>query len=142
MSAERQKTIPNPSPESLPYWEGARRGELMIPFCADCDAHFFYPRPFCPRCFKWEIEWRRSSGRGVLYTFAIHYQPLNPEWVADVPYVTAVVDLDEGVRLFTQLVECEVDPEKIRCGMPVEVVFDQVSEEISIPRFRPMEEER
>lgn len=111
----------------------------MIPFCPSCNAPFFYPRPFCPRCFTWDVEWRRSTGKGVLYTFAIQYQPLNPEWVEDLPYVTAVVELEEGVRVFTQLVECEVDPEKISCGMPVEVVFDAVSDEISIPRFRPTE---
>ena len=73
--------------------------------------------------------------------FAIQYQPLNnPEWIEDVPYVTAVVELEEGVRMFTLLVECEPDPEKIRCGMPVEMVFDPVSEEVTIPRFRPLKE--
>ena len=140
MTSERRKTVPIPSPDSLPFWEGCRRGELLIPFCPSCRAHFFYPRLFCPRCFGQEVEWRRSSGRGVLYTFAIQYRPLNPEWVDDIPYVTAIVELEEGVRLFTLLVECEPDPEKVRCGMPVEVVFDPVSEEITIPRFRPLKE--
>ncbi|KKL78696.1 hypothetical protein LCGC14_2022260 [marine sediment metagenome] len=140
MTTERRKTVPVPSPDSLPFWEGARRGELLIPFCPACQEYFFYPRPFCPRCFRWEVDWRPSSGRGVLYTFAIQYQPLNPEWIEDIPYVTAVVELEEGVRLFTLLVECEPDPEKIHCGMPVEVVFDPVSEEVTIPRFRPLKE--
>jgi len=133
------KSVPFPSPESRPFFDAAHRGELLIPYCPACQDYFFYPRPFCPRCFRWEIEWRPSSGRGTLYTFAIQYQPLNPEWVEDVPYVTAVVELDEGVRLFTLLVDCDPDPEKLRCGMPVEVVFDRLSDDVTVPRFRPAE---
>lgn len=140
MTQERKKTPPFPSPDSQPYWEGARRGQLMIPYCPACQSHFFYPRPFCPRCFSWQIEWRPSSGRGTVYTFAIQYQPLNPEWADDVPYVTAVVELEEGIRLFTLLVDCEPKPEALRCGMPVEVTFEPLTEEITIPRFRPVKE--
>lgn len=140
MTEERKKTPPYPSPESRPYWEAAKRGELMIPYCPSCRQFFFYPRPFCPCCFSWDVEWRRSTGRGTLYTFAIQYQPLNPEWAEDVPYVTALVDLEEGVRVFTLLVECDPNPEKIYCGMPVEATFERLTDEITIPRFRPVKE--
>jgi len=88
------------------------------------------------------VEWRQASGRGTLYTYAIQYRALNPEWAEDVPYVTAVVELEEGVRLFTLLVDCEPQPDKIRIGMPVEVVFEDLSEEVTIPRFRPVREEK
>ena len=90
---------------------------------------------FCPRCLSWEIEWRQASGRGKLYTFAIQYRPQAPGF--NPPYVTAIVELEEGPRMLTNLVGIEPDPEKIRCDMPVEVVFEDMSDEITLPMFRP-----
>ncbi len=141
MREQRRKTAPIPMPEARPFWEGCKRHQLLLPYCPRCQDYFWYPRPFCPRCFTWHVEWRPSCGRGTLYTYAIQYRPLNPEWADDVPYVTAVVELEEGVRLFTLLVECEPDPQKLRIGMPVEVVFEELNEEVTIPRFRPVKEE-
>ena len=91
----------------------------MLPYCAACAEFFFYPRQFCPRCFSWEIEWRRCSGKGTLYTFAIQMRPQMPGFTP--PYVTAIVQLDEGPRMMTNLVGVEPMPENIRCDMPVEV---------------------
>lgn len=133
-----RKPIPTPSPETRRYWEGCRSHELWLPFCLACDSFFFYPRPFCPSCFSWGIEWRRASGRGVVYSYAIQYRAFHPGWSQEVPYVTALVELEEGPRLFTTLVGVEPDPKKVRCDMPVEVVFEDVSEEISLPKFRPV----
>ncbi len=124
-------------PEARPFWDGCRRHELWIPFCKRCQSFFFYPRPFCPRCFTWEVDWRQVSGRGTIYAFAVHYRATNPLWVDDVPYVTAIVELEEGVRLFTHLVGVEPDPEHIYSGMPVEVDFEYMNEQISLPKFRP-----
>jgi hypothetical protein len=87
------------------------------------------------------VEWRRASGRGKVYTFAIHYRAFHPAWEREVPFVTAIVELEEGVRLYTQLVGVEPNPKHIRCDMPVEVVFEDVSEEISLPKFRPVAQE-
>ncbi|MFQ5879983.1 MAG: Zn-ribbon domain-containing OB-fold protein [Dehalococcoidia bacterium] len=140
MAQPQQKPIPIPSPEARPYWEGCRDHQLRLPYCPSCQRFFFYPRPFCPRCFGWEIEWRQASGRGRLYTFAIQYRAWHPAWRDDVPYVTAIVELEEGPRLFTVLVDVEPDPAKIRCDMPVEVVFEDVSEEIALPKFRPTDQ--
>jgi uncharacterized OB-fold protein len=81
------------------------------------------------------VEWRQASGRGKLYTFAIQYRPQAPGFQP--PYVTAVVELDEGPRMLTNLVDVEPDPEKIRCDMPLEVVFEDISDEITLPKFRP-----
>lgn len=135
------KPLPVPSPETRPFWEGCKRHELWLPYCPRCQRFFWYPRDFCPRCFFWEVEWRRASGRGKVYTFAIHYRAFHPAWEREVPFVTAIVELEEGVRLYTQLVGVEPNPKHIRCDMPVEVVFEDVSEEISLPKFRPVAQE-
>ena len=130
-----QRMLPTPSPETQRYWDGCKQHELWLPYCLTCQASFFYPRPFCPRCFGWEIEWRQASGRGTLYTYAIQYRPQAPGF--EPPYVTAIVQLDEGPRLMTNLVEVEPDPAHITCDMPVEVVFQDMSDEVSLPVFRP-----
>ena len=135
-----RKPLPTPSPETRPYWDGCKNHELWLPFCPSCQSFFFYPRDFCPRCFSWDVEWRRVSGRGKVYTFAIHYRPWHPGWAAEIPYVTALVELEEGPRLYTNLIDVDPDPRKIRCDMPVEVVFEDINEEITLPKFRPVQE--
>ncbi len=132
---EYQKPIPQRTPETQRYWDGCKQHELWLPYCTDCDQPFFYPRFFCPHCFGWKIDWRQASGRGTLYTYAIQYRAQMPGF--EPPYVTAIVQLEEGPRLMTNLVEVEPDPEHIRCEMPVEVVFQDVNDEISLPMFRP-----
>ena len=133
--AEYAKPIPRPSVDTQRFWDGCKQHELWLPYCLTCQEFFFYPRPFCPRCFGWELEWRQASGKGTLYTYAIQYRPQGPGFQP--PYVTAIVQLEEGVRLMCNLVEIEPDPEQIRCDMPVEVVFEDVSETISLPQWRP-----
>lgn len=130
--------IPVPTPETRPFWEAARRHELTLQRCRACDAYLFYPRAACPRCLGADLEWRRVSGRGTLHTFTVVHRgargfPLGP------PYVIAIVELAEGPRLMTNLVGVDPDPARITIGMPVEVVFEDVSAEIALPRFRPVE---
>jgi uncharacterized OB-fold protein len=137
MPDESAKPLPDPSPETRFFWEKCRAHELWIPYCRSCERFYWYPRDFCPHCFGWDTEWRRASGRGAVYTFAIHYRAWHPGWADDVPYVTAMVQLEEGPRLFTNLIGVDADPGSVRCDMPVEVVFDDVSDQISLPRFRP-----
>ncbi|HEY8171909.1 MAG TPA: OB-fold domain-containing protein [Dehalococcoidia bacterium] len=134
--AEYTKPLPIPSPESEPFWEGCKRHELRLPYCTHCERFFFYPRKFCPRCFSWDIEWRTCSGRGTLYTFAIQYRPQMMGFTP--PYVTAIVQLEEGPRLMTNLVGVEPSPESIRCDMPVEVVWEDASDEITLAHFKPV----
>jgi len=137
VTTEYRKPLPQPSPETQPYWDGCRRHELWLPYCPPCRRFFFYPRPFCPHCFAWDIEWRQASGRGKLYSYAIQYRPQGPGFENEVPYITAIVELEEGPRLMTNLVGVEPDPAAIRCDMPVEVVFEDVNEKVSLPKFRP-----
>jgi uncharacterized OB-fold protein len=128
--------LPVPTPETRPFWEAARRHELSLQRCRACDRYFYYPRVACPHCLSADVEWRRVSGRGTLNTFTVVHRgqkgfPLGP------PYVIAIVELAEGPRLMSNLVGIEPDPAKIRIGMPVEVVFEDVTADVSLPRFRP-----
>jgi uncharacterized OB-fold protein len=133
-----RKPLPAPSPETQRFWEGCRKHELWLPYCRACGQFYFYPRDFCPRCFGWDVEWRQASGRGKIYTFAIQYRAWHPGWAEETPYITALVELEEGPRLFTNIVGIEADPQKVRCDMPVEVAWEDVSAEISLPKFRPV----
>ncbi len=128
---------PVPQPETDFYWEKARAHELWLMRCDDCGSTYFYPRPICPRCFSRNTKWIQSSGRGTLYAFSIVYRPPVPAFQDAVPYVAALVELEGGVRLPTNLVEVEPDPANIHIGMAVEVVFEDVSDAIALPKFRP-----
>jgi uncharacterized OB-fold protein len=129
---------PVPLPETRPYWAAARRHELTLPYCTACAAFHYYPRAVCPSCLSGGLEWRRVSGRGRLHTFTIvHRGP--KDFPLGTPYVLAVVELDEGPRLMTNLVGVPVDPVHVRIGMPVEVVFMDVSDDAALPHFRPVE---
>jgi len=127
--------VPKPTPESQPFWDGARAGKLMIQRCGDCGLAYFYPRPLCPGCLSRNVAWIEASGRGTLHTYVISHRrgrstPLPP------PYVVAIVQLEEGPRMMTNLVDVEPDPDEIACDSPVEVVFEQLDETITVPRFR------
>lgn len=134
-----KKPIPTPSPEARRFWEGCKKHELWLPYCRGCGNFYWYPRDFCPHCFSWDVEWRKSAGRGKVYSFAIQYRAWHPGFADDVPYVTALVELDEGPRLYTNLVGVAADPKAVRCDMPVEVVFEDITDGISLPKFRPAE---
>src|SRR5690606_35079904 len=107
------------------------------PFCLACQAFFFYPRPHCPRCGTRSLEWRPCSGRGRVYTFCIQHQTSVPGLQALVPFVTAIVELAEGPRLMTILVDVAPDPNAVRCDMPVEVAFRALPDGQTLPVFRP-----
>ena len=128
--------LPLPSPETKPFWDSARRHELSLPFCRPCGAFFYYPRAACPRCLSSDLAWKTVSGRGTLHTFTVVHRgqkgfPLGS------PYVIAIVELEEGPRMMTNLVGIAPDPATIRIGMPVEVTFEDATPECSLPYFRP-----
>ena len=137
MAAEYAKPLPRPlSPElSRPFWEAARRHELVMPRCKTCDHLFFYPRSECPHCFATNLEWVKVSGRGRLHSYTIVQQPANPAFRDDVPYVYAVVQLEEGPRIVSNIVQC--NPDTLRVDMPLETVFDDVTPEWTLVKFRP-----
>lgn len=126
---------PTPTPETKPFWEGTKRHELMLPRCKSCGKCHFYPRSVCPHCWSNDLEWIKASGKGKLHTFAI---PQRSIMGIPGPFITAIVQLDEGPRIATNLIGIEPDPKKVRCDMDVEVVFDDLTDTISLPKFRPV----
>lgn len=128
--------IPEPTPETLHFWEGTREGELRIQRCQDCEGAYFPPRPFCPHCSSRNVVIEAASGRASLYSYVIHHREV-PGF--DSPYAIAVVELEEGPRMMTNIVECEQTPEALVLDMPLEVTFEQLDETISLPLFRPAE---
>ncbi|HXR24495.1 MAG TPA: Zn-ribbon domain-containing OB-fold protein [Candidatus Binataceae bacterium] len=130
------KPLPAVTLETAPYWDAARRHELHIQRCAACGQHQFYPRIYCAQCFSDRVAWIKASGRAKVTTFTIVRRPVSPAFADDVPYVVALVTLDEGPTMMTNIVGCL--PEKVAIGMPVEVTFEDWTEEISIPKFKPV----
>jgi len=129
--------IPKPTPESQPFWDASRVGKLLIQRCNTCQQHYFYPRALCRHCLSRDVAWVEASGRGTLHTYVISHRP-GRSAPLPAPYIVAIVELDEGPRMMTNLVGVEPDPAKIPCDMPVEVVFESISETITLPRFRPV----
>ena len=109
--------------------------------CNDCNQAYFYPRDFCPDCFSRNTEWIKCSGKGTLHTFGVVIRPPHRGWADDVPFVVAMVDLEEGCKMPTNLVQVDIDPvdpsKNIQIGMPVEVVFEERSETVTVPVFKP-----
>ena len=130
-----KKPLPRVDEESRGYWEALARHQLYLQRCRDCGTKRFYPRALCPRCLSSSTEWVRASGRGAVYSFTVTHQNQAPGFREELPYVLAIVELDEGVRIMTNVVGCA--PDAIRIGMRVEVVFDDVTAEITLPKFRP-----
>ena len=135
-----EKKYPKPLPrideESKGFWEACQRHELYLQRCGDCGAFRYYPRALCPSCLSDRIEWVRSSGQGTIYTFTVVYQNLAPGFRDELPYVLAYVELEEGVRMLTNIVGCP--PEAVRIGMPVEVIFEDVTPAVTLPKFKPV----
>ncbi len=130
-----RKPLPRIDEEARGYWEALARHELYFQRCRDCGTKRFYPRALCPVCLSSATEWVRASGRGVVYSFTVTYQNQAPGFREELPYVLAIVELDEGVRMMTNVVGCA--PDAVRVGMPVQVVFEDVTAEITLPKFRP-----
>ena len=133
--ANIDKPIPTPTFETRPYWEGCKQRELRIQRCAACGHNQFFPRLYCTNCFSDRVEWIKTSGRATVTTFTIVKRPVSPAFADDVPYVVALVKLDEGPTMMTNIVGCE--PEQVAIGMPVTVTFEDWTEEIAIPKFVP-----
>ena len=129
------KPLPTPSPDSRPFWEAAKRHELHLQWCRACDVFVYYPRHRCPQCLGATLEWRRVSGTGIVYSYTVVRRTNSKTFVADLPYVLAIVELAEGPRLTTNIVGCA--PEAVHCGMRVAVSFDDVTPDVALVKFRP-----
>ena len=129
------KPLPQIGPDMAPFFEAARRRELVVQQCAKCRALRFPARAICSRCLAREATWVPVSGRGAVFSFAVMHQAIHPGFAAEVPYPVVVIELEEGVRLLSNLVDCPLAD--VRIGLPVEVVFEDVTAEVTLPKFRP-----
>lgn len=133
--SENQRPLPKPDQDSVVYWEAARRHELLLQQCGDCQKFRFYPRSVCPHCLSDKFQWRQSAGRGKVYSFTVIHRAPFPAFRDKVPYVLALIELSEGVRMMTNVIGCE--PDKVEIGLPVELTFEDLTEEITLPQFKP-----
>lgn len=136
MTKQSSKNIPQPTKETEPYWEGCRNHELLIQQCLNCGKHQFYPRIICTACSSRRVKWVRASGRGKVISYTTIHRAPSKAYMEDAPYVVAIIRLEEGPTMMSNIVEC--DPKNVVIDMIVEVVFDDWSEEVSIPKFRPI----
>ncbi|MEP7273272.1 MAG: Zn-ribbon domain-containing OB-fold protein [Acidobacteriota bacterium] len=132
---DNQRPLPKPDRDSEYYWAAARRHELVFQQCDECALFRFYPRLVCPSCMSTDYHWRESTGRGTVYSYTVIHRAPTPAFREQVPYVLALIDLEEGVRMMSNVVGCDVG--EVSIGMPVRVTFEDVSDEISLPKFTP-----
>lgn len=130
------KPVPVVQPWARPFWDATREHKLILQHCETCDKAIHYPRMVCPHCSSDRLGWRPASGRGTIYSYTIVLNNAPSAFLADMPYVVAVIELDEGVRMLSNIVYG--DPNALRCGLPVEVVFEKLNEEFTLPKFRPV----
>ena len=133
----RPKPVPVPTPTTQPYWDGTARGELMIQRCVTTGRYFTYPRRLSPYVVGGEVEWVRASGKGTLHSYVVSHLP-GPGYKDEVPYVIAVVELDEGPRVMSNIVGVDPTPNSLPLGLPVRAVFEPRGD-LAIVQFTPEE---
>jgi hypothetical protein len=133
---DQQYNLPLPQMQGLTqqFYDFCKQHELRFQRCKPCGAWRHVPREMCAECGSMEWEWAKSSGRGTVYTWTVVVRPMHPAFYTAVPYAPVVVEMDEGVRLLSSVIDCT--PEELEIGMPVEVTFQDVTEEVSLPKFR------
>ena len=130
-----QRFAPEPTELSAPFWEATRTRTYLLQWCDACSAPIYYPRYACPSCSGTGLSWRSASGRGVVHSYSVVHVPPAP-WLAErLPYIVGLVDLEEGVRVLTNIVDC--DPGTLRVDLPVEVTWEDLPDGRALPLFRP-----
>lgn len=132
--AEGIRPLPVPTPETKHFWDGTKAGELLLQRCDACRHTYFPPRPFCPKCASRKVSVAKASGKAKLHSYVIHHRPA-PGFTP--PYAIAVVELDEGPRLMTNIVGCPQTPEALALDMPLEVTFEKQTDQITLAFFKP-----
>jgi len=129
------KPVPRLTPDNTPFWAGCREHRIMLPWCRVCDRPHWPPGPVCPFCFGTALTWQQASGQGTISSWVVVHKAWLPAFAADIPYNAVQVELEEGVRLTGNLIGAPNAALKV--GLAVEVVFDDVTPEVTLPRFRP-----
>lgn len=131
------RSLPEPTPETQHFWDGTLAGELRLQRCDDCQNVYFPPRPFCPACLSRSVRVFRACGRATLHSYVINQRAARDSGF-EAPYSIAVIELEEGPRMMTNVIGCPQTPEALLLDMPLEVHFERVSEAIALPLFRPV----
>lgn len=126
--------VPTATPETKHFWDGTRQGRLVVQQCRQCEQTYFPPRPFCCKCGSRDVAPRECSGRAHLYSYVINHRAA-PGFEA--PYSIAVVELEEGPRMMTNIVNVPQTPEALVLDMPLRVTFTELTSEITLPLFEP-----
>jgi hypothetical protein len=130
-----RKPLPQPSRWTRRYWEAAKEHKLVIQRCRACNSYVFYPKLYCVACFSDELEWVEASGKGKVYSYTEMMNSPVSSFEEDLPFVIAIIELEEGVRMLSHVVNC--DPGDLTCDMDVEVVFEDIDHEFALPKFQP-----
>ncbi len=130
-----QIPLPRPYQDTAPYWAAAKEHRFILQKCRDCGEPQFYPRGVCSHCLSSALDWIEASGKGTVYSFTVNHRAPHPGFAGKTPFVLAIVALAEGPRMMTNIVDC--DPETVKVGMAVQVTYDDVTEEVTLPMFRP-----
>lgn len=130
------KPLPRGDGQNGEFYQFCKQHQLRFQRCATCHTWRHMPRESCPSCGSFEWSWERSTGKGKVFSWTVVHRALHPAFAEEVPYAAAVIELDEGVRMISHVVG--IAPEALQIGMPVEVVFDDVTPETTLPKFRPL----
>ncbi|MBI2864813.1 MAG: OB-fold domain-containing protein [Chloroflexi bacterium] len=133
--ADSKLPMPVPDEKSMPFYEGAKRHELVLQRCKTCGSFMWPVKLRCDVCLNNDIEWAKVSGKGKLYSFAIMHQVYHPGFTDKVPYNVATVELEQGIRIVSNVVDCPNSA--LSVDMPLEVTFEKLSDEVTIPKFKP-----
>ena len=130
------KPLPLITSLSRVFYDGCKERKLLYQQCRECGEIVFFPKQLCSECMSRDLEWKPSTGKGTVHSFTVMYEYVPPQFQNDAPYVLALITMDEGFRLMSNIVECDFD--QLACDMPVEVVFEDVTPDLTLPKFRPV----
>lgn len=125
---------PRPDLDTAPFWDGCAQGRFLVPTCGDCGRPRWPPGPMCPGCRSTATDWVAAAGRGRVYSWVVATHPVDPVLADQVPYVVAMIDLPEGIRVVGNVLGCE--PAEVTAGMAVELVFENAAGDVRLPNFR------
>jgi uncharacterized OB-fold protein len=131
-----EKPLPIPAPEAKPFWEYCKQHELRMQKCSKCGKLRNPPNIICPECHSMDFEWVKISGKGRVFSYVVYHYTYDKAWANDVPYIVASIELDEGPRIKSNIIECK--PEHVKIGMPVEIQFEDVTNEFTLYKFKPI----
>lgn len=134
MNEAYSKLLPEPSPDTQPYWDGLKAGRLMLQSCAACGKIRHYPRPVCPHCHSLEARWVEAKGTGRVHSWTVTHHAFHPGWKGELPITLVTVDLDEGVRMQAVL-KGGAPAGGLKLDLPVKVAFDPVTKDVTLPVF-------